>query len=171
MTELSVLFSAERIHARVRELAGEIAAHAPATDPLHVVGVLRGGFVFTSDLVRVLTCPVTVDFVRLASYGDGTTPGPEVIWHLRPDGVAGRHVLIVEDVVDTGRTLDVLQRTLRVQHPASVRTVTLLDKPARRLRRVRLDYVGFTIDNVFVVGYGLDLDGRHRELPYLAVRV
>ena len=170
MGSLSVLFSADQIHARVDELAREIDSTYPANCTVHVVGVLRGGFAFTTDLVRSLRRPTTVDFARLSSYGDRTESSRRVTWHLTPDNVSARHVLIVEDIVDSGLTLDVLRRHLLDQGPSSLKTVSFLDKPGRRCRSVPVDFVGFTVPDpdIFVVGYGLDLDQRYRELPYIA---
>ena len=173
MDSLSVLFSADQIHARVEALAREIEAAHPPDQTIHIVGVLRGGFAFTTDLVRALRRPTTVDFARISSYGDATQSSGHLTWHLTPDDVGGRHVLIVEDIVDSGRTLDGLRRHLSAQRPSTLRTVTFLDKPGRRQRSVPIDFVGFTVEDpeVFVVGYGLDLDQRYRELPYIARQV
>ena len=170
MGSLSVLFSGEQVHARVQALARQVERAYTADQTVHLIGVLRGGCVFTTDLLRALRRPTTIDFVRLSSYDAGTTSSGHVTWHLTPDAVGGRHVLIVEDIVDSGRTLDVLRRHLLDQNPASLKVVSLLDKPGRRQQEVAVDFVGFTVDDphVFVVGYGLDLDQRYRELPYIA---
>ena len=126
---------------------------------------------FLADLSRALAGPVTIDFVRTSSYGSGTISAGDVRFLETPDDVTGRHVLIVEDIVDTGETLHALREWLLTHQAASVRTVCLLDKPSRRVRDVPVEFIGFTIDDVFVVGYGLDLSGRHRELPYIGVIV
>ena len=166
----SVLFTPERIQERVRQLGTEICAGYPAGCELHLLSVLKGGVVFVADLMRALARPVTVDFVRLASYGSGTGPcGPPRLTKDLDDDVAGRDVLIVEDIVDTGRTLALLIDMVRARGPRSLRTVTLLDKPSRRRVEVDVEHVGFTIPDRFVVGYGLDYGGRYRDLPYIGV--
>jgi hypoxanthine phosphoribosyltransferase len=163
------LFSADEIDAQVRALAASIDRDAPPGASLHLVGVLTGGFIFLADLCRALARPVTIDFVRTSSYGSGTTSTGAGRFLQTPDEVAGRHVLIVEDIVDTGETLHAIREWLLTHRAASVRTVCLLDKPSRRVREVPIEFIGFTIDDVFVVGYGLDLSGRHRALPYIGV--
>ncbi len=144
------------------------AAHAADT-PLHVVGVLKGSFLFMADLVRAIDGPVTVDFLGVASYeGTRSTGAVQLTHDLRSD-IAGKHVVVVEDIVDTGLTLDYLLRNLQSREPASLTVVALLDKPERRKVEVKVDYVGFTIPDAFVVGYGLDLDQLYRNLPYIGV--
>ncbi len=166
----AVLFTPERIQERVRQLGTEICAGYPDGCEVHLVSVLKGGVVFVADLMRALARPVTVDFIRLASYGSGTRPSalPRLVKDL-DDDVADRDVLIVEDIVDTGRTLALLIDTLRARRPRSLRTVTLLDNPSRRRVEVGVDHVGFTIADGFVVGYGLDHAERYRHLPYIGV--
>ncbi len=166
----SVLFTPERIQERVGELGAEICAGYPEGCEFHLLSVLKGGVVFVADLMRAITRPVTVDFVRLASYGSGTHPAgsPRLMKDL-DDDVAGRDVLIVEDIVDTGRTLELLIDTVRGRRPRSLRTVALLDKPSRRRVDVDIEHVGFTIPDRFVVGYGLDYAERYRQLPYIGV--
>ena len=168
---LTPLFSAAEIDTQVRALAAAIDRDTPSDVPLHLLGVLKGAFVFLADLSRALAGPVTIDFVRTSSYGSGTISAGDVRFLETPDDVTGRHVLIVEDIVDTGETLHALREWLLTHQAASVRTVCLLDKPSRRVRDVPVEFIGFTIDDVFVVGYGLDLSGRHRELPYIGVIV
>ena len=164
------LISAEQIQARVGELATALAHRIPDGEPPHLIGVLRGGFMFLADLVRALPRPVTVDFARLASYGSGTTSSGEVRLLTAPHPVRDRHVVIVEDIVDTGLTLERLRRYLLADRPRSLTTVALLNKPSRRRSEVPIDLVGFTLEaDRFVVGYGLDLDQHHRQLPYIAV--
>ena len=166
----AVLFTPDRIHERVRQLGAEICAGYADGCELHLVSVLKGGVVFLADLMRTLARPATVDFVRLASYGSGRLPaGPPRLVKDLDDEVAGRDVLIVEDIVDTGRTLASLIDTVRVRGPRSLRTVTLLDKPSRRRVEVGIEHVGFTIPDRFVVGYGLDYAERFRHLPYIGV--
>lgn len=163
---LTPLFDPASIRAAVRRLAGEIDGDC-AGQPLTVVGVLKGSFVFLADLVRLLDTPVTVDFVRLSSYGDGTRPGRLRLSQDIEAPVRGRHVLIVDDIVDTGRTIRYILQRIKRRHPLSCRVCTLLDKPSRREGEVAVDYRGFTVPDVFVVGYGLDLDERYRQLPGL----
>jgi len=162
----AVLVSAEQIAERVAALARAIRVDVP--EDLHLVAVLKGAFMFLGDLVRQLSGPVSVDFVALSSYATGTTTSGEV--RLLKDldvPLDGRHVLIIEDIVDTGLTLTYLQEILRARNPRSLRTACLLSKPSRRKTAVTVDYVGFEIDDVFVVGYGLDYEGRYRNLPYI----
>ncbi len=165
------LLSEETIAARVLELAEEIAA-AAGDSPLHLVVVLRGAFVFAADLVRALDrvgVEVTVGFCRIASYGDGTTPGKPRLELPSPESLHGRDVLIVEDIVDTGVAFDALLPGLAGFGPRSLRTVALLSKPSRRRIGVPIDHVGFLIPDRFVVGYGLDHAGRYRQLPFIGV--
>jgi len=162
----AVLISADDIGHRVAQIARAIRADAP--DDVHFVAVLKGAFMFLGDLVRRLTGPVSVDFVALSSYAKGTTTSGEV--RLLKDldvPLDGRHVVIVEDIVDTGLTLNYLQDILRARNPRSLRTACLLSKPSRRRTPVSVDYIGFEIDDVFVVGYGLDYEGQYRNLPYI----
>jgi hypoxanthine phosphoribosyltransferase len=165
--ELEVLIPAAQLAQRVHQMAQQIQHDAPGG--VHFVAVLKGAFIFLSDLVRSLECPVSIDFIGVASYGDGTTAAglPRMVKDLeRP--VAGRDVVIVEDIVDSGATLAALQTLVRSRNPRSLRTACLLDKPARRRVPVVVDYVGFTIDDRFVVGYGLDHADRYRNLPHIA---
>jgi hypoxanthine phosphoribosyltransferase len=162
--------SADAIANRIREMAAEIEADYPGTAPVHLVCVLKGGFVFLADLVRAMSPRVTLDFIAASSYEKGTTTSGEV--RLLKDldvALDGKDVIIVEDIVDTGLTLLYLQGILRARGPRSLRTACLLSKPSRRKVDVPVDYVGFTIDDHFVVGYGLDHAGQFRSLPYIAV--
>ncbi len=166
----TVLLSADAIASRIRELAGEIERDYPGDGPIHLVCVLKGGFVFVSDLVRAMGPRVTLDFIALSSYAKGTTSSGEV--RLQKDldaAISGRDVIIVEDIVDTGLTLAYLQEILKARGPRSLRTACLLSKPSRRKIDVVVDYIGFTIDDHFVVGYGLDYAERYRNLPYIAI--
>jgi hypoxanthine phosphoribosyltransferase len=163
------LISAAAIRTRVGELAAEIRRDCPGE--LHLVAVLRGAFVFLADLARALSGDVTIDFMAISSYGSGTRSSGEVrVLKDLDTALDGRHVLIVEDIVDTGVTLTYLRAILSARRPLSLRTVCLLSKPARRRVPVPLEYVGFTIDDRFVVGYGLDEDEHFRNLPYIGVR-
>jgi hypoxanthine phosphoribosyltransferase len=161
------LISAPRIAARVDEIARAI--HADHPGGVHLVGVLKGAFVFLADLARALPGPVTVDFVTASSYGRGTATSGTV--HLARDlggDLAGRDVVVVEDIVDSGLTLAALLRDFSARGPRTLRTACLLDKPTGRRTAVAVDYVGFTIEDVFVVGYGLDHAEAWRHLPYIA---
>jgi hypoxanthine phosphoribosyltransferase len=162
------LVAEKEIAARVVELGRAITRDYAEAD-LVLVGVLQGAIPFIADLMRVLPLDLTVDFLRASSYGPGTTSSRAVrlVADLSVD-IADRHVLVVDDIVDTGHTLAALKRELQARGPRSVRTCVLLDKTSRRETDVTVDYVGFTIPNVFVVGYGLDYDGLYRNLPYVA---
>lgn len=167
--DIKVLISTEELDKRIRELAHEISKDY-ANRELLMVGVLKGSFVFMADLIRHLDCDVEVDFMGTVSYGASTESSGEVrITKDLEQSVAGRHVLLVEDIVDTGLTLRYLLDTLRNRQPASLRVCTLLDKPARRRVRANLDYYGFIIPNAFVVGYGLDYAQKYRGLNYVGV--
>jgi hypoxanthine phosphoribosyltransferase len=163
-----VLVAEKEIATRVAELGRAITRDYGDTN-LVLVGVLQGAIPFVADLMRSLPIALTVDFLRASSYSSGTTSSGIVrlVADLSVD-VAGRHVLIVDDIVDTGHTLAALKRALEARHPKSVRTCVLLDKAGRRQAEVTVDYVGFAIPNVFVVGYGLDYDGLYRNLPHVA---
>ena len=165
---MQALISASEIHRRVQSMAEEIGRDHPLG--VHLVCVLKGAFVFLADLSRALACEVTIDFMAVSSYGSSTQSSGEV--QLLKDldrSIEGRDVVIVEDIVDTGLTLTYLQEILRARSPRHLRTACLLSKPSRRQVDVRVDYVGFEIEDRFVVGYGLDFQDRHRELPYIAV--
>ncbi|MGH9349816.1 MAG: hypoxanthine phosphoribosyltransferase [Vicinamibacterales bacterium] len=165
---MQTLISAEQIQARVRTLAGEIRLdHA---GDLHLVCVLKGAFMFMADLIRALPGHTSIDFMALSSYGKSTRSSGEV--RLLKDldfGLEGREVVIIEDIVDTGLTLTYLQDILRARGPRTLRTACLLSKPSRRRVEVKVDYVGFTIEDQFVVGYGLDYDEKYRNLPFIGV--
>src|SRR3954466_6300376 len=171
MPELSpseILLSAEQIQKRVTELAGEIRRDFPGD--LHLIAVLKGAFIFLSDLVRNMDGHVSLDFMAVSSYAKGTTSSGEV--RLLKDldtTLDGKDVLIVEDIVDTGLTLTYLQDILRARGPRVLRTACLLSKPSRRKVDVKVEYIGFTIDDHFVVGYGLDYAEQFRNLPYIAL--
>jgi hypoxanthine phosphoribosyltransferase len=163
-----ILLSSDEIAARVHELGAEIARDAANTDSVHLVCVLKGAVIFLADLVRQVPLPCTLDFLAVSSYAAGTTTTGEV--RLLKDldaALDGRHVVIVEDIVDTGLTLSYLQEILRARGPKSLKTACLLSKPSRRKVDVPVDYVGFTIEDRFVVGYGLDHAGQYRNLPYI----
>ena len=164
-----ILLDADRIAARVRELAAEISRDYRGQTP-HLVGILKGAWVFMADLIRELSIEATVDFLGIQSYTAGTESSGEVKITKDLDvSIAGRHVLIVEDILDTGRTFHYLRDALAARQPASLKLVALLDKASRRVIPVRADYVGFEIPNVFVIGYGLDYDQKYRRLPDVRV--
>jgi hypoxanthine phosphoribosyltransferase len=162
------MISAKSIAARVEALAREITAHFNGTDKLVVVGLLRGSFVFIADLVREIELPVEVDFLEASSYGDAMHSSREVriLKDLRGE-IAGRDVLVVEDIIDTGFTLSHVLRLLQAREPARLKTCALLDKPSRREVPVKADWTGFEIPDEFVVGYGIDFAQRNRNLPYI----
>lgn len=166
-----VLLDEAAIEARVHKLAARISEDYAdvkyGDDGLVLVGVLKGAFVFLADLARRLTIPHHVDFIALSSYNRSTTSGEVRLIMDSRINVADRHVLIVEDIVDTGHTLDYLQRTFHARNPASLRSCVFLSKPARREVSVTIDYLGFEIPDVWVVGYGLDFADRYRTLPYI----
>ena len=160
----------EQIQGRIRELAAEIEAAYAGDNDIHFICVLRGGFIFMADLVRAMGPRATMDFIAVSSYGNQTRSTGEV--RLLKDldtGIEGRDVIIVEDIVDTGLTLTYLQDILRARGPRSLRTACLLSKPSRRQVDVKVEYIGFEIEDHFVVGYGLDYAERYRNLPYIAV--
>ena len=162
---LEVLLSAEQIASRVKELAARISADYRGR-PLHIIGMLKGAWVFLADLVRHLDLEVTVDFLSIASYGnDSHSSGVVRITKDLDQSIEGLDVLVVEDILDTGHTFEYLRGVLEAHKPKSLKVVTLLDKPSRRVRPVQADYVGFTIPDVFVVGYGLDYSQQYRHLP------
>ena len=165
----SVLISSEVIAQRVRELGAAISRDYEGRE-LSVVGVLNGSFIFMSDLVRSLTVPLRCDFLGLSSYGSSTeSSGVVAITKDLTNPVEDRDVLVIEDIVDTGLTLSYLKENLQTRHPRSVRIASLLSKPARRVVEVDVDYLGFTIEDRFVVGYGLDYAGLYRNLPFIGV--
>jgi hypoxanthine phosphoribosyltransferase len=165
---MNVLISADDIHRRVHDIAADI--HRDHPDGVHLIAVLKGAFIFLSDLARAMPGRCSIDFMAVSSYGKGSTSSGQV--QLLKDlgtGIEGRDVVIVEDIVDTGLTLTYLQDILRARSPRSLRTACLLSKPSRRLVQVQVDYIGFSIEDKFVVGYGLDYAEQHRNLPHIAV--
>jgi hypoxanthine phosphoribosyltransferase len=164
-----VLVSTEALATRIKELGEEISADYAGKDIL-MIGVLRGAVIFMADLARAISRPVTIDFMAVSSYGASTSSSGvvRIIKDLDED-VAGRHLLIVEDIIDSGLTLKYLYENLLSRRPASVRICTLLSKPSRRKVDVPVDYNGFTIPDDFVVGYGLDYAEKYRNLPYVGV--
>ena len=164
-----ILFSEEQLKERVAQIAAQIDRDYAGKE-LMLVSVLRGSFIFMADLVRAITVPCRVDFMAVSSYGSGTVSSGQVqITKDLSEDITGRHLLVVEDILDSGNTLSYLLEVLRARKPASIRLCTLLDKPERRVKPVHLDYTGFTIPDAFVVGYGLDYNEYYRNLPYIGV--
>ena len=164
-----ILIDSATIERRVNDLALQVSTDYADAGQIIVVGVLKGSFIFMSDLCRRLTIPHRIDFIALSSYGQTATATGVVrmLMDLKIN-IAGRHVLVVEDIVDSGYTLDYLMRNLSTRNPASLRTCVLLSKPDRRKVEISVDYLGFEIPDVWVVGYGLDYADTHRTLPFIA---
>jgi hypoxanthine phosphoribosyltransferase len=166
---MRLLLRKEEVQRKVRQLARKISSDLGGKEVL-LVGVLKGAFIFMADLARSMASPVKMEFVRLSSYGAGTVSSGKVrITKDLETSLKGKDVLIVEDIIDTGVTLQYLFRRLKARKPRSLRTVALLDKPSRRKVRFQADYVGFTIEDLFVVGYGLDCNEEFRNLPGIYV--
>jgi hypoxanthine phosphoribosyltransferase len=169
-TTPTVMLSAEELQTRVASLAAEISRDYPPGEDIHLVAILKGAFLFLGDLIRAMPRTTTVDFIAVSSYGKGTSSSGEVRMIKDLDsGLEGRNVIIVEDIVDTGLTLSYLQEILHARSPKTLRTACLLSKPSRRKIDVKVEYVGFTIEDRFVVGYGLDYAEKFRNLPYIGV--
>lgn len=162
------LISAKTLSEKVKELGARIEKDYEDVEELVLVGLLRGSTVFLADLARVLNLDARIDFMVVSSYGDSMTSSREVkIKKDLEEDIRGRHVIIVEDIIDTGYTLEKVREYLALREPASLKICTLLDKPERREVAVPVEYVGFTIPDVFVIGYGIDYAQRHRNLPYV----
>ena len=169
-SNLTTLISSDQIRDRVRAMAAEIERDYPDGEEIHLVGVLKGGFVFMADLVRGMSARVTLDFIAVSSYAKSTQSSGEVRLLKDLDSrLEGRNVIIVEDIVDTGLTLTYLQDILRARAPKTLRTACLLSKPSRRKVDVAVEYIGFTIDDHFVVGYGLDYAEKYRNLEFIGM--
>jgi hypoxanthine phosphoribosyltransferase len=159
----------EEVRTRIRELGRRITADYAHKD-LVLIGILKGGFAFYADLARAIRLPLRVDFLVVSSGKEGTKPGEKIkVFTQLTEDIAGRDVLIVEDIVDSGRTVQYLRKMLTSRKPKSIKVCALLNKPDRRTVDAVVDYVGFNIPNKFVVGYGLDYQQKYRNLPYLAV--
>ena len=166
---IRVLLSEEEVNKRVAELGAQISKDYEGEE-VHLICVLKGGAMFTCDLAKRITVPVSFDFMSVSSYGSGTTStGVVRIIKDLDESLEGKNVLIVEDIIDTGRTLSYLFEILKQRKPKSLKLCTLLDKPERRVTDVTVDYTGFNIPDEFVIGYGLDYDQRYRNLPYIGV--
>ncbi len=164
-----ILFTEEQLKGRIAELGAQITADYRDRNPIFV-GVLKGCFVFMADLLRCVDVYCTMDFMSVSSYGDGvTSTGAVKITKDLSRDIAGRHVIIVEDILDSGITLSYLKKYLSVRNPASISIVTLLDKPSRRRADISADYSGFEVEDAFVVGYGLDYAEEYRNLPYIGI--
>ena len=164
-----ILFTEEQLKSRVNEIARQIEADYAGRE-IMLISVLRGSFIFMADLCRAIRLPCTLDFMSVSSYGAGTTSSGQVqITKDLSEDITGRHIIVVEDILDSGNTLSYLLNILEHRHPASVRLCTLLDKPERRTKPVDLHYRGFTIPDAFVVGYGLDYAEKYRNLPYIGI--
>lgn len=164
-----ILFTEEELRTRVAELGAQIAADYAGKE-LVVASVLRGSYIFMADLTRAIDLPMSVDFMVVSSYGSGTTSSGQVeIKKDLSDPIEGKHLLIVEDILDSGNTLYYLMEVLKLRKPASIRICTLMDKPDRRAKPITATYTGFTIPDAFVVGYGLDYDEKYRNLPYVGI--
>ena len=168
--KIRVLLTEEEVNARISEIAARINEDYEGKS-VHLICILKGGVFFTCELAKRLTVPVTLDFMSVSSYGSGTvSSGVVKIVKDLDEPLEGKDVLIVEDIIDSGRTLAYLIQVLMQRNPASIRLCTLLDKPERRVKKqVTVDYTCFTIPDEFVVGYGLDYDQRYRNLPYIGV--
>ena len=166
---IRVLHSEEEVDNRIREIAAMIDKDY-AGKPIHMICVLKGGAFFMCELAKRITCPVSLDFMSVSSYGNGkSSSGVVRIVKDLDEPLEGKNVLVVEDIVDSGRTLSYLLEIVKDRHPASVRLCTLLDKPERRVKDVKVDYCCFEIPDEFVVGYGLDYAQKYRNLPYIGV--
>lgn len=166
---IDVLISKEEVEKRIAEL-GKIISEEYEGKEIHMICVLKGGVFFMCELAKYITVPVTMDFMSVSSYGDETSSSGVVkIVKDLDEPLEGKDVLVVEDIIDSGRTLSYLMEILEKRKPNSMRLCTLLDKPDRRVREVRVDHVGFEIPDEFVVGYGLDYKQRYRNLPYIGI--
>ena len=166
--ELKVLISREELAARIKELGEEIRKSNEGAEAITVVGVLKGSFMFLADLVREIDLPLEVDFLGVSSYGmDTKSSGVVKFTRDLSSSIQGKHVLLVEDIIDTGLTMAYLLDNFKARNPASVQVCTLLHKPCNQKCELDIDFKGFTIDDHFVIGYGLDLAERYRNLPYI----
>ena len=164
-----ILYTEEELRQRVRELGCQITADYAGREPM-LISVLRGSYIFMADLTRSINLNVTVDFMSVSSYGADTVSSGQVeIKKDLSDSIEGRDLILVEDILDSGNTLYYLLDVLRARKPASIRLCTLMDKPDRRTKPIKADYVGFTIPDTFIVGYGLDWAEKYRNLPYVGI--
>ncbi|MCR5374346.1 MAG: hypoxanthine phosphoribosyltransferase [Lachnospiraceae bacterium] len=167
--KISVMISEEEVDARIAELGAKISKDYEGKT-VHMICVLKGGVFFMCELAKKITVPVTMDFMSVSSYGNGTvSSGVVKIVKDLDDTIEGKDVLVVEDIIDSGRTLSYLLENLKNRKPSSLKLCTLLDKPDRRVTEVNVDYTGFEIEDKFVIGYGLDYAQKYRNLPYIGV--
>jgi hypoxanthine phosphoribosyltransferase len=163
-----ILFTPEQIQARVRTLGEQIRRDYEGRD-LHLITIVKGSLLFFADLMRAIDLPLSIDLIGVTSYAGTQSSGEVRLTKDLDDPIEGQHVLVVEDIIDTGLTLSYVLRNLRQRAPASLKVVTFLDKPSGRGTAIEADYVGFTIPDAFVIGYGLDWNQRYRNLPYIGV--
>ena len=169
MDEIKVLISEEELDKRIRELGAQISKDF-AGKKLHLISVLKGGVFFTCELAKRITIPVTIDFMSVSSYGNATdSSGVVKIVKDLDESIMGKNVMVIEDIIDTGRTLSYLLEMLRSREPYSLSLCTRLDKPSRRTNEVHVDYTGFEVPDEFIVGYGLDYAQKYRNLPYIGI--
>ncbi|MCR5119394.1 MAG: hypoxanthine phosphoribosyltransferase [Lachnospiraceae bacterium] len=169
MDKIRELISERRVNKRIKEIGAQISEEYAGKE-LHMISVLKGGAFFTCELAKRISIPVTLDFMSVSSYGDEkSSSGVVKIVKDLDESIEGRHVMVVEDIVDSGRTLSYLMKMLRERKPESLALCTLLDKPSRRTHEVHVDYTGFEVPDVFIVGYGLDYAQKYRNLPYIGV--
>lgn len=167
--KIRVLLSEEEVNRRISEIAGQISLDYEGKE-LHLICILKGGVFFTCELAKRLSVPVSIDFMSVSSYGNGTkSSGVVKVVKDLDEAIEGKHVLVVEDIVDSGRTLSYLLDNLKSRKPKSLHLCTLLDKPDRRVTDVQVDFTGFAIPDEFVVGYGLDYMQHYRNLPYIGI--
>lgn len=166
---IRVMISEEEVDAKIKEIAAQITKDYAGKD-VHLICILKGSIFFTCELAKRIDLPVTLDFMSVSSYGDGTeSTGRVKIVKDLDENIEGKEVIVIEDIIDTGRTLSHLMEVLKVRKPASLKLCTLLDKPLRRVVDVQVAYTGFEIPDEFVVGYGLDFAQKYRNLPYIGV--
>lgn len=167
--EIQVMISQEQVLEKVKEMA-QLLNERYHGEPVYLVGILKGSVFFMCDLAKYLTMPVTMDFMKVSSYGDGTESSGNISIDMDlTASIEEKNVLVVEDIIDTGRTLEKLMKILGERNPKTLTMCTLLDKPSRRTQDIQADYTGFEIDDLFVVGYGLDYAQQYRNLPYIGV--
>ncbi len=167
---LEILYSEEELKRRVAVLGEQISRDYADKDNVVLVGILRGSYIFMADLSRSITIPCRIDFMAASSYGKGTSSSGQIeIKKDLSDPIQNAHVILVEDILDSGNTLDYLTKILTARNPASIRICTLLDKPERRVKPITADYYGFLVPDAFVVGYGLDYAEKYRNLPYIGI--
>lgn len=165
--KIQVMYTEEQVLAKVEEIAAQINKDYEGKE-IHLVSILKGSIFFACEIAKHLTVPVTFDFMEVSSYGNGTKGGQLRINKELTEDLDGKHCLIIEDIIDSGSTLDMIQRMLKGRNPESLKICTLLDKPSRRETEVSVDYTGFVIPDEFVVGFGLDYAQKYRNLPYIA---